>query len=167
MSEAKTKFRSTINVAVFVVLLALAGYGIASHLSVTLTPSLKHRVFFITYQLERERIAKGDYVMFTLKREVIGQLAGTTGTNKTIKVVACAGGSVLEVVRKDYYCGQEYLGRAKDVSLKGRPVKNFVFNGIIPQGSLFVMGQHKDSFDSRYFGFVASSDVIALAYPIF
>ncbi len=167
MSEAKTKFRSTINVTVFVVLLALAGYGIASHLSVTLTPSLNHRVFFITYRSELEQIKKGDYVMFTLQSRVIGQLVDTAGTNKTIKVVACTGGSVLKVLHKDYYCGQEYIGRAKDVSLKGRPVENFVFNGIIPQDSLFVMGQHKDSFDSRYFGFVASSDVIALAYPIF
>jgi signal peptidase I/conjugal transfer pilin signal peptidase TrbI len=29
------------------------------------------------------------------------------------------------------------------------------------------MGQHKDSYDSRYFGFVDKNRILAKAYPIF
>jgi signal peptidase I/conjugal transfer pilin signal peptidase TrbI len=32
---------------------------------------------------------------------------------------------------------------------------------------MFVMGEHKDSYDSRYFGFVDKSRILARAYPIF
>ena len=68
---------------------------------------------------------------------------------------------------KKFFCNGEYLVRAKDFSLKGEPLQHFTFNGPVPKGFMFVMGQHKDSFDSRYFGFVEKSRILAKAYPIF
>ncbi|MCR4286833.1 MAG: S26 family signal peptidase, partial [Deltaproteobacteria bacterium] len=31
---------------------------------------------------------------------------------------------------------------------------------------LFVTGEHKDSYDSRYFGFIRRDQVMAKAYPV-
>jgi signal peptidase I/conjugal transfer pilin signal peptidase TrbI len=85
-----------------------------------------------------------------------------------MKILGCNEGDVLTVdTDKMYYCNGEYLVRAKDFSLKGEPLQHFVFNGTIPKGVMFVMGQHKDSFDSRYFGFVEKNRIMAKAYPIF
>ena len=37
---------------------------------------------------------------------------------------------------------------AKLITLKGTTLPLFVFNGKVPDGKLFVSGQHRDSFDS-------------------
>src|ERR1700690_401853 len=105
--------------------------------------------------------------MFDMSEEIVRKFTDKQDTDKTLKIVGCMGGSFLTVVNKDYYFDNEYLGKAKDVSLAGKPMENYVFNGTIPINSLFVIGQHKDSFDSRYFGFVDSRNVVAKAFPIF
>ena len=149
-----------------IVLLSIAGL-LPAHISVTLTPSLNHRVFFLIFNPDRNSIKKGDYIMFDMSKETVRQFTDKSDTDKTLKIVGCVSESILKVVGKDYYCDGEYLVKAKDVSLAGQPVNNYVFNGTIPRGSLFVIGQHKDSFDSRYFGFVDSRNVVAKAFPIF
>jgi signal peptidase I/conjugal transfer pilin signal peptidase TrbI len=93
---------------------------------------------------------------------------GMKKSEDVMKILGCNEGDLLTVdAEKKFYCNGEYLVRAKDISLKGEPLQHFVFNGTIPKGVMFVMGQHKDSFDSRYFGFVDKSRILAKAYPIF
>ena len=166
MSETRKKSISTIKIIMLIVLLSIGGL-LPAHISVTLTPSLNHRVFFLIFNPDRNSIKKGDYIMFDMSKEIVRQFTDKQDTDKTLKIVGCMGGSFLTVVNKDYYCDNEYLGKAKDVSLAGKPMENYVFNGTIPINSLFVIGQHKDSFDSRYFGFVDSRNVVAKAFPIF
>jgi signal peptidase I/conjugal transfer pilin signal peptidase TrbI len=85
-----------------------------------------------------------------------------------LKVVGCDEGDLLTVdCQKRFYCKGEYLVQAKEFSLKGEPLRHFVFNGPVPNGFMFVMGQHKDSYDSRYFGLVEKNRIRAKAYPIF
>jgi len=145
----------------------MTGYWIPSHFAVSFTPSLVHRIFYVSMNPDINSIRKGDHVIFILKNDLVKKLIEQKGTNRIIKIVACMGGSVLKVDdRKDYYCDKEFLARAKDYAKTGVPVKIFIFNGQIPAGKLFVIGQHIDSFDSRYFGFVEIRDVIAKAYPI-
>jgi signal peptidase I/conjugal transfer pilin signal peptidase TrbI len=89
-------------------------------------------------------------------------------SEEMLKVIGCNEGDQLTVdAEKKFYCNSEYLVRAKDISLKGEPLQHFVFNGQIPKGAMFVIGQHKDSYDSRYFGFVDKNRILAKAYPIF
>jgi signal peptidase I/conjugal transfer pilin signal peptidase TrbI len=108
-------------------------------------------------------IRKGEYVLFNLDHPVTRDLS----FKKTIKQVVCAPGDQLSVNDKDYYCNGLFIGRAKDVSLRNEMVTNFVYSGEVPAKSLFVMGHNKDSYDSRYFGFISSSDVEKMAYPLF
>lgn len=85
-----------------------------------------------------------------------------------MKIIGCDEGEVLTVdANKYFYCNGEYLVKAKDLSLKGEMLQHFIFNGKIPEGFMFVMGQHKDSYDSRYFGLLEKTRVIAKAYPLF
>ena len=64
------------------------------------------------------------------------------------------------------FCGNRFLGVAKTKSMKGEPVQPFVFNGIVPINKVFATGGHKDSYDSRYFGFVERSKITGLAIPL-
>lgn len=144
--------------------LLVAGTLLPYKFSVTLTPSLKHRIYWLTRN--PDKVVRGDYVLFHHK-----ELAAKVGMKKSeemLKVIGCNEGDQLTVdAEKKFYCNGEYLVRAKDISLKGEPLQHFVFNGQIPKGVMFVMGQHKDSYDSRYFGFVDKNRILAKAYPIF
>ncbi len=144
--------------------LLVAGTLLPYKFSVTLTPSLKHRIYWLTRN--PDKVVRGDYVLFHHK-----ELAAKVGMKKSeemLKVIGCNEGDQLTVdAEKKFYCNGEYMVRAKDISLKGEPLQHFVFNGQIPKGVMFVMGQHKDSYDSRYFGFVDKNRILAKAYPIF
>ena len=148
----------------FIALIVVVGSQLPSRISVTLTPSLKHRVYWLTRN--PDCVGRGEYVLFHDK-----ELAARIGMKKSedmMKLVGCNEGDLLTVdAEKKFYCNGEYLVRAKDVSLKGGRLENFVFNGPIPAGFMFVIGQHKDSYDSRYFGLVEKSRIRAKAYPIF
>jgi conjugal transfer pilin signal peptidase TrbI len=147
-----------------IICLLVAGTLLPYKFSVTLTPSLKHRIYWLTRN--PDKVVRGDYVLFHHK-----ELAAKVGMKKSeemLKVIGCNEGDQLTVdAEKKFYCNGEYMVRAKDISLKGEPLQHFVFNGQIPKGVMFVMGQHKDSYDSRYFGFVDKNRILAKAYPIF
>ena len=121
-------------------------------LSITLTPSVGYRLFFISWGTEAGSLGQGDYVLFPVK--------GFSAP--FIKKITCADGSVLAMQDDGYFCNGEYLGRA--IKKKAQP---FVWNGAIPKDKLFVMGSHADSYDSRYFGFIDRKEVTARVVPIF
>lgn len=150
------------NKRVLTVLVAVAGglmaWFIESHLLFTLTPSLSHRIYFMVMAKE---VGKNDYVVFSLKGDRLAK-----DKDKLLKRVSCAEGDTIKIVGKEYLCNGLSLGTAKDLSLKGERLDNFVYEGVIGRGLLFVTGDHKDSYDSRYFGFIHKDQVTAKAYPL-
>lgn len=153
------------NLKLFLFFFSLISCGslIPSRFSVSLTPSLDHRVFYLDRSPDLCDIKKYDYVLFTLSSRHINDGKPV----KAIKQVACDEGEILKVTGNDYFCNDnEYIGKAKDYSLKGEKLEKFLYNGKIPEGYVFVSGRHKDSFDSRYYGFMKKKDITAIAYPL-
>lgn len=150
------------NKRVLTVLVAVAwglmAWFIESHLLFTLTPSLSHRVYLMG---KAKEVGKNDYVVFSLKGDRLAK-----NNDKLLKMVSCAEGDTLKTVGKEYFCNGVSLGTAKDFSLKGEKLENFIYEGSIARGLLFVTGDHKDSYDSRYFGFIHKDQVTAKAYPL-
>jgi len=113
-----------------------------------------------------------DYVQFTLEESPIlekrldainrvfcsNEDAVETGKCNGIKVtkkVGCVAGDLLEVRKGNaFFCNHVLIGHAKDKTKDGQPLNVFLFNGTVPEGKLFAFGTNKDSYDSRYFGFV-------------
>jgi type IV secretory pathway protease TraF len=147
---------------VFLTVLSLAGYLLCSRVAVAVSPSLPHRVFILDRSGRAPRA--GEYVLFTFS----SPLYENGGRHRAIKEVVCLGGERLTVdgKRRLFYCGGRYLAMAKFVSLKEKPLPLFVYNGTIPKGSLFVTGAHRDSFDSRYWGFLEEKSIEAIACPL-
>ncbi|MGK7346022.1 MAG: signal peptidase I [Candidatus Nitrospinota bacterium M3_3B_026] len=150
-------------IGVFIVATAAyTGTFIPGRVIVTTSPSLDHRVFYKRAIGSGDVPRKGDYVIARAKSRYIND----GNPFDMAKRVACVPGEELRVEGRRYFCDGAYLGEARTRSLKGEPLKNFVFNGKVPAGNLFLMGDGKDSFDSRYLGFVKVDDVKAIVYPI-
>jgi len=146
----------------FLMALSLAGYWFCSRLVFSISPSLSHRVFVLDRSGRAPR--KGDYVIFRFA----SPLFETEKPLRLIKEVTCSPGNTLsvDVPNRFFFCDGNYLGVAKVITLKGANLSMFVFNGRVPEGMLFVSGQHKDSFDSRYWGFLDLKKVEAIAQPL-
>ena len=148
---------------ILLIVLSLAGYWFCSRLVFSISPSLSHRVFVLDRSGRTPR--KGDYAIFHLA----SPLFENGKPQKLIKEVTCSAGDTLSVDAQNrfFYCNGKYLGKAKVITLKGAALPMFVFNGRIPEGMLFVSGRHRDSFDSRYWGFLDERRVEAIATPFF
>ena len=154
------------NWRLFFILLAVAVAGtvIPGRIGIILTPSLAHRLFWVSK--EPEHVGRGDYVYF--EDAELARKVGKPEHPNIFKIIRCDEGDTLTVdAGKRFFCNGELLGVAKDYSLKGEKMQYFAFNGKIPKGFMFVMGEHKDSYDSRYFGLKEKSRVRAKLYPIY
>lgn len=156
---------------VLVVLVLLSGMMIPSRICITLTPSLNKRVFWMSHNVEN--IQKNDYVLFSLDT---GRLSPDISIPddvrkgdevRAMKRVACVTGDLLKVDGQDYFCNDSFIGRSKLISIKGKRLTPFTYNGIVPEGLVFLIGDHPDSYDSRYYGFIDRMTFQAHVWPIF
>lgn len=156
---------------VLIVLVLLIGMLIPSRICITLTPSLNKRVFWMNHNVKN--IQRNDYVLFSLDT---GRLSPEVSIPdevrrgdkvRAMKRVACVSGDLLKVEGQDYYCNNTFIGRSKLLSIKGEKLIPFIFNGIVPEGLVFLTGDHPDSYDSRYYGFIDRMTFQAHAWPIF
>jgi conjugative transfer signal peptidase TraF len=147
---------------VFLTVLSLAGYLLCSRIAIAVSPSLPHRIFILDRSGRAPRT--GEYVLFTFS----SPLYEDGRRYKAIKEVVCLAGERLTVdsVHRLFYCDGRYLAMAKFLSLKEKALPLFVYNGMIPKGLLFVTGAHRDSFDSRYWGFLEEKSIEAIARPV-
>lgn len=151
-------------------LAGFAGSFLPARISVTLTPSVKHRIWWLSQ--DTFQVRQGQYVLFhlpysSLAGMVVPESVVSGEDIQAIKRVGCDEGEMLNRKGRDFFCKEEFLGRAKEQSQNGEPLTPFLFSGRIPPGKVFLVGDHPDSFDSRYFGLVEKSNYLAWARPIF
>jgi len=133
----------------------------------SISPSLSYKLFWLTPVKSGQEIQLGDYVLFPAPK-AYSQLAGINlhDSAKAMKQLKCKDGQTLTVQGLQFFCDNIFIGMAKEKTLSGRPLTLFVFNGVIPDGKLFVMGSHRDSYDSRYMGFIDRNSVEATGTPL-
>lgn len=162
-SRASAFIHSRVGSVVCFVSVAALAWTLTEHVLYTTTPSLSERLFWKSYDRSSiDRVKRGDFIIFD---QYLPEPKGET--RSVIKRVTCGPGDTLAVKGDSYFCNEQYLGMAKHKTLLGSDLTPFVFNGPVPQGSVFAMGDHKDSYDSRYWGFKEISKVNARAWAIF
>ncbi len=145
-----------------IVLVAVAvSFTLPRFFVVSLTGSLDKRLFWLSRDVKN--VKRGDYVLYRHSN-----VATHFKEQTMIKHVRCDEGDVLDVDKgKSLTCNGEFIGHAKDTALNGTKLQNFVWHGKIPAGEFLPMGEHKDSYDGRYYGFIEKSKITYKAVPIF
>ena len=143
-----TPLKKTPWFALPIMLIVMVGiFYIGSNIKVVVTESVDAKVVWTT---DRAPVV-GDYVHFNLTHRV---LQTPTHTLPFVKVLRCSEGQILRKVDLKWFCDGEFIGESRIFSITGEKLDQFNFDGPIPQGKGFVLGTHKITFDSRYWGFV-------------
>lgn len=86
---------------------------------------------------------------------------------QVIKVVDGIPGDRVQVSTETVTVNGNVVGRGLLLSKKlKKPKSRYVRDEVVPENKYWFMGRSKDSFDSRYWGYVSKSNVIGKAYPI-
>ena len=173
-NKNKTNLWKKYKIVIVIILLVIAGAAIPEYFAVTTTKSLNKRIYFINKGIRIEKLKTGDYVMFSLLKSKqendlpakLIKMIEDDGKELQIKRIGCSAGEEVKNVGNDYFCKSQLIAIAKDYSLGGERLKKFEFSGKIPKDDMFLVGDHIDSYDSRYFGFIKAKDIIAMVYPL-
>lgn len=130
----------------------LGVYYVESHLVTISSDSVRATVAWLTEGTPQ----KGDYATYTLDIRPYHYLDTEVFKKDSIvvtKKVACVAGETLTTQNHHVFCNGEHIAVAKTTSQNGKPLAAFEWNGVIPDGKSFLLGESNDSFDSRYWGF--------------
>jgi len=140
-----------------------AGFAIPERITVTVSNSVQHRIFYKQTVFEKEDIKKGSYVMAELYSDVVSECRPCL----IVKRVAGVSGDLINVRGLEFFCNGKYLGKAKTHTKKGKLLESYKTSELIPDNKIFLMGDSPDSFDSRYYGPMEIKHVKAIARPVF
>jgi len=104
----------------------------------------------ITWPSDRTPVL-GDFVTFKLTNKVIPTPDNTV---QVTKILSCNQNQYLLKKEDNWTCDGQFIGKSRKIAINGDTLEIFTFDGLIPKGKAFVTGTHKNSFDSRYWGFV-------------
>ncbi|MGP1715690.1 MAG: signal peptidase I [Methylophilus sp.] len=148
------------NIFAYMLLIAVyylfaANYKIAINNDVSLPGT-----FFIIHYGEKPDI--NDMVAFKQNAKYVPP------NHKLVKILSGKPGDSIVVKERDVYLNGTYVGHAKPLTRKGNPLTP-VTETKVPPGKFYVVGTHKDSYDSRYeeFGFLDASAIEGTVYAIF
>lgn len=127
---------------------------------INLDTSIEGRLFWL--YPNKKSFSVGEVVFFKFK----GSKYFKRGA-RFIKIIACLPGDFLTVKGRCFYCNSSFIGCAKRTDRQGNPAPLFKYNGRVPPDRYFVIGTNRDSYDSRYWGFVERNDIKGVAYRIF
>jgi len=144
----------------------LLGLWLPQRIAVATSPSLDHRVFFLVHG-ETGSIETGDYLVVKQHDTSFIKQGLNKDTDNLMKQVGCSPGqSLTKDVEGKFFCDDELLGKALITDSHGNLLPQFNYSGTVPDDSYFLIGSHPRSFDSKYFGFIHSDDILHKAVPL-
>lgn len=155
------KYYIVIIAGIGLVLIALRGT-----IAINISESLPVGIYL---QKGSEDVKRGDIVLFYSTR--INQDAAERGYirkgSKLGKRVVAIEGDHLQTGKKTIIKGQVISTKIQLKDSQNRPMEIFEYQGKVPPGHIFVIGDTPGSYDSRYYGFVQKSDIQKKLKPIF
>lgn len=161
MSVQLTNIQKAVALGALVAVVCAVGITKSRYkVGVNLTDSLPNWGYVV--DTENQHPARGEYVQFYLKPN---RFHATTSPFVK-RVVGVPGDEVRLVGRQVIVAGVD-VGRAKERSRDGKAVQPTA-QGVLPRGRYFVVGDHVDSFDSRYadVGWIPIERIRGVARPV-
>jgi len=144
----------------------LLGLWLPQYIAVATSPSLEHRVFFLVHA-KTGSIETGTYLVVKQRDTSFIKQGLNKETDNLMKQVGCSPGqSLTKDVEGQFFCDDRFLGKALITESHGDSLPQFNYSGTVPDDSYFLVGSHPRSFDSKYFGFIHSDDIIHKAVPL-
>lgn len=104
-------------------------------------------------------LTAGEYVLMVWKGIDPNGISKLREGAMIIKKVGCLPGQHLKVTMKQADCDGKKIGHVRHETMDGRPISPALYDGVIPAGKVFLLGEHYYSYDSRYFGLVPAEQV--------
>ena len=145
---------------VFFVLAAARILGV--RISLNMSGSLPHRVFLT---VRGEEISCGPQSIGLFRLNVQNPY-WDYGTLFAKRFVGCPGDR-LSARGGEFCVNGKSVAVASGEDSGGAAVESFSFEGAIPAGNYFVLGDGQRSYDSRYWGFVRKSWIVGRGWPLF
>jgi len=82
-----------------------------------------------------------------------------------LKEIGCRPKQKLTTINNVYLCDGKVITKAQNTDIDGVPLKHLKFNMIIPNDTYFLIGTHKYSYDSKYFGLIEKDRIVRGATP--
>ena len=170
-SEFITNFIAITGILVFVVSMNL----LKNYFSINTTDSLPEHLFYKESRVRDITLQHNDYVrlcplyskvadfyrIFDYKKDTgncdNGQLA-------FLKKIAALPGDNVIVDKNGISVNGKLIKNTKELSSKAR---HFEFKGKVPKDSYLVYTDHKEGYDSRYFGFILKDEITHKIRPVF
>lgn len=170
-SEFITNFIAITGILVFVVSMNL----LKNYFSINTTDSLPEHLFYKESRVRDITLQHNDYVrlcplyskvadfyrIFDYKKDIgncdNGQLA-------FLKKIAAVPGDNVIVDKNGISVNGKLIKNTKALSSKAR---HFEFKGKVPKDSYLVYTDHKEGYDSRYFGFILKDEITHKIRPVF
>jgi len=99
-------------------------------------------------------LENGEYVLMVWKGVDPNGISKLREGTTIVKKVGCLPGQHLKVTMKQTDCDGEKIGHIRHTTIDGKPISPALYDGVIPAGKAFLLGEHYYSYDSRYFGLV-------------
>ena len=113
-----------------------------------------------------EQLRVGGYVLMVWQGLDPNGVSRLQEGTAIVKKVGCLPGQHLKVTMKQADCDGVKIGHIRHETIDGRPIFPAFYDGVIPPGKVFLLGEHYYSYDSRYFGLVDYSRLIGLVMAI-
>ena len=141
---------------------------ISSQLAINTSASLPVG-FYLQKKYDSGSLRKGDIILFyDDKINAIAYKRGYIRRGEQIgkRVAAVEGDSININALKTVILGKIISKNTPIKDSKKRPMDLFQYKGVVPQGSIFLIGDTSNSFDSRYYGFVNKEKITAILTPL-
>ncbi|WP_050569762.1 S26 family signal peptidase [Dickeya sp. NCPPB 3274] len=115
---------------------------------------------YVLWKTGEHNVRQNDYVLFMFSHKLLPRPMMLT------KRIGCMPGQHLVRRNQHFFCDDELIAIVFEFDSTGKKLPVFQYDGIIPAGKAFVVGDNEQSFDSRYWGFIPLDRVERLR-PLF
>lgn len=143
---------------VFFFLVFILKLSIKQHIVLNITPSIPLGIYILTDYDHQKELAKGTVVLFDPPRLAT---KNRIYYNPLLKKVAATSSDNVEIRNSRLFINGKYQGAIQKTDSMGNRI-NMLREGIyiISPGEYFVLGDHENSYDSRYYGSLTKKEIL-------